>query len=127
MPFGSPGHAGQIEPACRTAETCGEAAYAYVRRTYGVPAQRGRRVTVNGRPGVIAEDRGHHIGVNFDDAKPGAIVSAHPTSEVQYLGMGPVRAPSRSQLRYQRWRSASICFDTFRDFLIHDSRRKRSP
>jgi hypothetical protein len=38
----------------------------YVCRTYGVPAEIGRRVIVYGKPGIIAEDRGHYIGVNFD-------------------------------------------------------------
>lgn len=101
-----------------------EPSFSYVRNTYGVPAQLGRRVTVYGRPGVIAADRGHYLGVNFDDSKPGVIANAHPTSEVVYLGLGPIRAPSRSQLRYQRWCKASICYDTFRDFLIQDSRKK---
>jgi hypothetical protein len=39
----------------------------YARVYYGVPACIGRRVTVDGKPGIIAEDRGHYIGVNFDD------------------------------------------------------------
>ncbi|WP_298705555.1 hypothetical protein [uncultured Variovorax sp.] len=103
------------------------AGFAYIRETYSVPAELGRRVTVYGRPGVIAADRGHYIGVNFDDAKPGVVANAHPTSEVEYLGMGTLRAPTRSQLRYQRWTKASICFPSFRDFLIHESRENHYP
>lgn len=110
-----------------TADPCVAAGFAYIRSRYGVPAELGRRVTVDGRPGVIAADCGHYIGVNFDDAKPGVVANAHPTSEVEYLDMGTVRAPTRSQSRYQRWTKASICFPSFRDFLIHESREKSCP
>lgn len=63
-------------------------AFEYVCQHYGVPACIGRRVTIDGNGGVIAEDRGHYIGVNFDDDKPGVIKSCHPTWEVEYGGMG---------------------------------------
>lgn len=56
----------------------------YIKDRYHVPADVGRRVIVNGRPGVIAEDRGHYIGVHFDDSPTGMILNAHPTWEVQY-------------------------------------------
>ncbi len=72
----------------------------YVKQNYGVPAEIGRRVTVYGKPGIIAEDRGHYIGVNFDADKPGVIKNAHPTSEVQYHDMGEIRKQTRSQKRY---------------------------
>ena len=63
----------------------------YVKQNYGVPAEIGRRVAVYGKPGIIAEDRGHYIGVNFDADKPGVIKNAHPTSEVEYHDMGEIR------------------------------------
>lgn len=97
----------------------------YVRDYYGVPACIGRRVTVGGRPGVIAEDRGHYIGVNFDSDKPGVIHNAHPTSEVEYLGMGTVRPITRAQRRYLRWLEVGDCFPSFRDFLTYESRKDR--
>lgn len=34
----------------------------YIRRYYGVPAEIGRRVRIDGKEGVIAEDRGAYIG-----------------------------------------------------------------
>lgn len=80
--------------------------FAYVRQHYGVPAERGRRVVVYGKPGVIAEDRGHYIGVNFDADKPGVIRNAHPTWEVQYLEIGAVRQATRSQRRYAAYLDA---------------------
>lgn len=69
----------------------------YVREHYGVPATIGRRVVINGQPGIIAADRGHYIGVNFDADKPGVISNAHPTWEVHYGEMGQVRPMTRSQ------------------------------
>ena len=97
----------------------------YVRQNYGVPACIGRRVIVYGKPGVIAADRGHYIGVNFDADKPGMIRNAHPTSEVEYLGMGAVRPMTRAQRRYQRWLEVGDCFESFRSFLIYETRREK--
>lgn len=55
----------------------------YIRRTYGVPATEGRRVTVDGQPGVItgADRSGARLQVQFDD---GYSVPAHPTWHVDY-------------------------------------------
>jgi hypothetical protein len=79
-------------------------AFDYVNKTYGVNACVGRRVVVNGKAGTIIEDRGHHIGVNFDTDKPGRALPCHPTWEVQYLE--EVVQPHRmtaSQRRYQEY------------------------
>lgn len=73
----------------------------YVRQYYDVPAEIGRRVICNGKPGVIARDMGNHVGILFDHQKPGSIVPAHPTWHMEYLGMGKIRQPTRSQKRYQ--------------------------
>ena len=97
----------------------------YVRNTYGVPAEIGRRVKVYGRPGIIAADRGNYIGVNFDADKPGVIRNAHPTSEVEYLGMGKLRRMTRAQERYQRYLDVSECFDSFIQFCRYDARRSK--
>lgn len=97
---------------------------AYVRETYGVPACIGRRIEFNGRSGVIAEDRGNYIGVNFDDDAPGQIVNLHPTERVTYLGTGPVRKPSRSQARYRRFVSADTG-ESFGEFLKREGRQPR--
>ena len=88
----------------------------YVQQHYGVPAEIGRRVVVYGKPGIIAEDRGHYIGVNFDSDRPGVVKNAHPTSEVQYLGMGKIRKPTRSQSRYQEFLRSDYGCD-FREWL----------
>ncbi len=56
-----------------------------------------------GKPGVIAEDRGHYIGVNLDEDKPSAVSNYHPVDGIEYLGMGTIRKLTRSQLNYQRF------------------------
>lgn len=89
----------------------------YIQETYGVPAEIGRRVTVYGKRGIIAADRGHYLGVNFDEDKPGVIKNAHPTSEVTYGEMGQIRKPSRSARRYQRYLEIGDLFDSFLQFL----------
>lgn len=89
----------------------------YASNYYGVPACIGRRVIVAGQPGIIAEDRGHYLGVNFDDDPPGRISNCHPTWKVTYLEMGRIRRPTRSQRRYQHYLTVSECYDSFRDYL----------
>ena len=91
--------------------------FKYIRSTYGVPAQIGRRVIVSGRKGIIAEDLGHYIGVNFDDDKPAQTSACHPTSEVEYLGMGRLRRLTRSQKRYADYLKVADLFEGFRDYL----------
>lgn len=98
----------------------------YVREHYGVPAEIGRRVMVGGKPGIIAADRGHYIGVNLDADKPGVIVNAHPVSEVEYGELGKVRKPSRHAARYQRYLEYGDGFDSFIDFCRWDADPERS-
>lgn len=98
----------------------------YVREHYGVPAEIGRRVTVDGKPGIIAEDRGNYIGVNFDSAKPGRIDNAHPTWKVEYGELGVVRKPSKGRARYQRFLEFGDGFDNFIDFCWWDAQPERS-
>jgi hypothetical protein len=97
----------------------------YVRDHYGVPAEIGRRVSINGEEGVIAEDRGNYIGVNLDKHKPGLINNYHPTCKVTYLGMGAIRKPSRSTARYQRYREYGDGFNSFIDFCRWDAHPDR--
>lgn len=53
----------------------------YVRDTYGVPAYKGGRVTVDGKPGTIISFPDAYIKVRFDDGTTG---KCHPTWEVDY-------------------------------------------
>jgi hypothetical protein len=105
-------------------------AYEYVRDYYGVPAATGRKVVMNGRPGIIAEDRGHYIGVNFDDQPPGTVVNAHPTWKMTYGDMGAVRKlparQARAKGRYARFREFGDGFDSFLDYCRWDAHPDRS-
>ena len=98
----------------------------YVQNYYGVPACIGRCVAANGRPGVIAEDRGNYIGVNVDGSKPGVIINAHPNWKVEYGDIGKIRKMTRSQARYKRFLEYGDCFDSFLDFCRWDSEHSRS-
>jgi len=89
----------------------------YVRDYYGVPACIGRRIIHRGKPGVIAEDRGNYIGVNFDSDKPGRVLNVHPTDEVEYGDMGKVRQMTRSQRRYQEYLDADWFGDDFATWI----------
>ncbi len=92
-------------------------AFEYVRQVYGVPAAFGRKVVVEGRSGIIVKDMGHYIGVNFDHDKPGVISPCHPTWEVVYGDLGPVRKPTRSQQRYLDYLDVGDLYDGFGDYL----------
>ena len=95
----------------------------YVRKYYGVPACIGRRVIAYGKPGIIAEDRGHYIGILLGCDKPGHVNNYHPTDGIEYLDeVGKIRRPSRSQARYQRYLKYDDCFDSFIDFCRWDTR-----
>lgn len=96
----------------------------YVIENYGVPAVIGRRVIVGGKPGIIAADRGHYIGVNFDADRPGVICNAHPTSEVEYLEMGVIRRMTKAQQRYRDYCDVSECFESFLHFLQYTQWKK---
>ena len=101
-----------------------ETPFGYVRQHYGVPACFRRRVVVDGKPGIITEDRGQYIGVNFDSDKPGSVTICHPTWQVEYGEIGAIRKQTRSQARYQRYLEAAECFDSFIDFCYYDQERK---
>lgn len=98
----------------------------YVKNYYGVPADIGRRVTVDGRPGIISKDGGNYIGVNFDSDKPGVISNCHPTWRVDYLEIGKIRAITKSQARYQRYLEYGDGFKCFLDYLRWDADPERS-
>lgn len=97
----------------------------YVRQAYGVPAEIGRRVIVGGKPGIIAKDRGHYIGVNFDCDKPGVVKNAHPTSDVLYGDIGVVRKPSKWRLRYERYLEYGDGFESFLAYCRWDAAKDR--
>lgn len=80
----------------------------------------------HGKPGIIAEDRGHYIGINLDSDKPGHVSNYHPVDGIEYLGIGKVRKPSRGRARYCRYLEYGDMFENFRQFLSWDSDPERS-
>ncbi|MGL4638569.1 MAG: hypothetical protein ACRCVX_02405 [Shewanella sp.] len=97
----------------------------YIKHYYGVPAEIGRLVKVDGRAGVIVKDCGSHIGVNFDDEKPGVVSHCHPTWKVEYGEMGSIRKTTKAQQRYQRYLEYADCFNSFIEFCRWDSQPER--
>lgn len=100
--------------------------FEYIKSTYKVPAEIGREILYKGdkkgeRKGIIVEDRGNYIGVNFYDSKPENVVPLHPTWEVEYLGVGKVREVSKSRMRakqrYEEYRGADWFSGTFGEWL----------
>lgn len=53
--------------------------FEYIKTSYNVPAEMHREVIVDGKKGVITEDMGHYIGVNFYDRKTANALPCHPT------------------------------------------------
>ena len=102
----------------------------YAKRAYNVPADIGRKVTVDGRPGIIAKYIRQYIGVLFDDDKNlDNVVPCHPTSKVVYGEMGTVRQWPKSKRRgkanYQDYIGACEWFDgSFFDFLCWKQDKK---
>lgn len=91
--------------------------FEYVKQYYGVPAELGRMVMLRGKSGVIAEDRGHYIGINFDKDKAGHISNVHPTDEdLTYLGIGKIRKMTKSQANYRAY-IRSECDCTFAEWM----------
>ncbi len=76
----------------------------YARDYYNVPACIGRGVIYDGKPGIITKDRGHYIGVTFDNQKPGTISNIHPADENLIYGeMRKIRKMTRGQARYREY------------------------
>lgn len=95
-------------------------AFEYIQQHYKVPAEYGMEIEFdsNGakRKGVIVQDLGKYIGVNFHDTKPNVILPLHPKSGVTYLGKVTPRKITRSQRRYMEWQRED-CGRTFAEFL----------
>jgi len=67
--------------------------FQYIRDYYGVPAYRGMRVNVYGKPGVITDADGAYICVLLDGAKHAG--NYHPTDGVTYLVEGTTQGIAR--------------------------------
>ncbi len=92
----------------------------YIKTRYKVPADMNREVIVNGKKGVITQDMGNYIGVNFYDNKTSHSLPCHPTWEVEYLETfnqnPPIKKTTASQRRYMEYLRAD-CGRTFKEWL----------
>ncbi len=81
--------------------------FKYIKDRYKVPAEMHREVIVDGKKGVITQDMGGYIGVNFYDNITTEPLPCHPTWEVQYLETfnhkPPIKKLTPSAKRYRDW------------------------
>jgi hypothetical protein len=99
--------------------------FQYIQDYYKVPAETGRRVSHQGKEGVITRAINQYIEIHFDgDKKPRG--PFHPTCDITYLGMGKVPKLTASQLRWQRYRESDHAFPNFRSFLAHEKEKKKA-
>lgn len=92
--------------------------FEYIKNYYGVPAEFNREILFQGkRRGIIVKDMGNYIGVNFYDEKNTYISTLHPTSEVEYLGIGNPRKLTAGQKRYQHYREIYAEWMSFGEYL----------
>lgn len=94
--------------------------FEYIKNAYKVPAEMYREVIVNGSKGVITEDMGNYIGVNFYNKPTAYALPCHPTWEVIYLDTFNPKPPflklSRSKKRYLDYLRAD-CAETFSEWI----------
>lgn len=57
--------------------------FKYIKDTYDVPADMFREVMIDGKKGVITEDKGHYLGVTFYHNS--LTLPCHPTWRTEYL------------------------------------------
>lgn len=88
----------------------------YIRNSYGVPAEVGRGVTCYGKSGVIVGARNAHLEVLLDEDKPGRTGYYHPTHEVAYGDIKPIRKMTRGQQRYQEYLRSEVV-ESFAEWL----------
>ena len=83
--------------------------FEYIKNYYKVPAEMFREVIVDGKRGVITEDKGHYIGVTFYDSKNLMPLPCHPTWKVEYLDTFNYKPPKpknlASKIRYSHYLS----------------------
>lgn len=102
--------------------------FKYIKERYQVPADMHRVVHIAGKKGVITEDMGNYIGVNFYDSVTYHAYPCHPTWEVEYTDVfdhnPPIKKITRSQRRYREFISSDSGL-SFKEWLGIKSVRSR--
>lgn len=83
----------------------------YIRKYYGVPAEKGRQVTCYGKRGVIVGADGHYLRVVIEDDASEEERRYHPTDKVVYgeivaapaLREWKCLAPWRDEWEWEAW------------------------
>ena len=105
--------------------------FEYIRKHYGVPAERGRQVKCYGERGVIVNADGHYLCVVIDGDKTEEERLYHPTDQVEYgeivdapaLREWRCLAPWRDEFEYEAWFTVTAStrskarYKAFRDLL----------
>lgn len=91
--------------------------FEYIKNYYKVPAEMFREVNVNGRKGVITEDKGNYIGVVFYDDKKMNCLPCHPTYQVEYLESFNYKPPKPKNLKAKERYSHYLSLDSSMTFF----------
>lgn len=95
------------------------ASFEYIQNWYKVPAEMHREIEFEGRKGIIVQDKGNYIGVQFYDDAKHVIHTMHPTYNVVYLdtfGNPPKVKNQKSKERYREYLNSETSM-TFREWL----------
>jgi hypothetical protein len=80
--------------------------FEHIKQRYGVNPRIGMEIIYKDQKGVIVEDMGCYIGVNFYNQKNTSVLPLHPTDNVIYTDkQGVIRPLTTSQKRYRHFRS----------------------
>lgn len=94
--------------------------FRYINKNYGIDARIGRLIRYIGDLGVIIEDRGIYLGVNFLGTRRGLIVNVHPTYEVEYLDqVVEISKISKYEKSYNFYLTHFGKFKDFGDFCVN--------
>lgn len=99
----------------------------WVKESYKVPADIGRRVYYEGKGGGIIQKTSNYVEVNFDCFKPGQTCCIHPTDDkLKYLEeFGTFRKLTPSQQRYHDYIRSEYA-GTFAEYLGIEKKVKYS-
>ncbi|VVN88460.1 hypothetical protein PS718_01687 [Pseudomonas fluorescens] len=75
----------------------------YVRQHYQVPAEIGRRVIAYGKPGIITQDFGHHLGIVLDEDTKRQAGRYHPVDGIEYGDMADKLPKPPRRTNYDRY------------------------
>lgn len=89
----------------------------YIKKHYNVNAELYQEIEYSGKKGMIVQDCGHYLGVNFYNDKPYNVSYLHPTDNVVYLEtFGKPRKLTSSQKRYRDFLNSDFA-GSYKEYL----------